>query len=86
MRLPALLAPVPDPGELMRRSTALWSAKTKTVVDPLNHFSYIYLALASRRLCSMHRSSDTIAPGGSPAGSNFPSSTDGLINPPPGAA
>ena len=52
----------------------LWSAKTKTVVDSLNHFSYIDLALASRRLCSMHRSSDTSAPGGSPAGPSLPSS------------
>jgi hypothetical protein len=60
----------PGPGEIASIDR-LWSAKTKTVVDPLNHFSYIALAFASRRLCSMHRSSDTIAPGGSPAGANF---------------
>jgi hypothetical protein len=72
MRLPALLAPVPDPG-VIASIDRLWSAKTKTVVDPLNHFSYIVLVLASRRLCSMHRSSDTSAPGGSPAGPSLPS-------------
>jgi len=32
----------------------------RTVVDKYKHLSYIELALASRRLCSMHRSSDTI--------------------------
>ena len=73
MRLPAPLAPVPDSGDIALIDR-LWSAKTKTVVDPLNHFSYIALVLASRRLCSMHRSSDTSAPGGSPAGAKFPSS------------
>ena len=52
----------PRPGEIASIDR-LWSAKTKTVVDLLNHFSYIALVLASRRLCSMHRSSDTIAPG-----------------------
>jgi len=58
MRLPALLAPVPDPGD-NASIDRLWSAKTKTVVDPLNHFSYIGRVLASRRLRSLHRSSDT---------------------------
>ena len=38
--LPALLAPVPDLGE-NASNDPLWSAKTKTVVDSLNHFSYV---------------------------------------------
>jgi hypothetical protein len=49
----------PRPRRINASIDRLWSAKTKTVVDPLNHFSYIDLALASRRLCSLHRSSDT---------------------------
>ena len=46
---------VPDPGE-NASIDRLWSAKTKTVVDPLNHFSYIDLALASggSALCIVH--------------------------------
>jgi hypothetical protein len=62
---------LPTAGEIASLD-GLWHAKTRTVVDLIDHFSYIDLALASRRLCSMHRSSDTIAPGSGPAG--FPSS------------
>jgi hypothetical protein len=50
--LPALLAPVPAPG-VNASIDRLWYARTKTVIDPLNHFRYIDLALASRRLCSI---------------------------------
>jgi len=53
---------VSDPGE-NASIDRLWSAKTKTVVDPLNHLSYIALVLASRRLCSMPRSSDPTTAG-----------------------
>jgi hypothetical protein len=37
----------------------LWHAKSRTMVDSRKHPSYINLPLASRRLCSLHRSSDT---------------------------
>ena len=48
--------------------------KNSTVVYLENNFDYIALALASRRLCSMHRPSDIIAPGSGPAAANVPSS------------
>ena len=60
MRLPALLASVLDPGRFSRSTVR----KNSTLVDSIDYPSYIDLALAFRRLCSMHRSSDTIAPGG----------------------
>jgi hypothetical protein len=37
----------------------LWSAKKRTVVEMEENFGYIYRALASWRLRSLHRSSDT---------------------------
>ena len=57
--MPALLAPMLDREQFFWRSTV--RQKTRTEVDTINHLSYTNLALASRRLRSMHRSSDTIA-------------------------
>jgi hypothetical protein len=48
---------------------ALWHAKKSTVVDFIEHLSYIACRVVSQRLCSMHRSSGYHhAPGRSPAG------------------
>jgi hypothetical protein len=56
-RLPALLAPPPDPN-VFALFDPLWGAKTKTAVDFYEHRDYI--GRASPLAGSMHCSSDSI--------------------------